>query len=132
VTRRYMLDTDSVSYALRGHGQVGERILEHRPSDLCISAITLAELRYGAERKHSKRLHILIDTFVSSVAIMEFDESAAGRFGVVGAALARAGRPIGSLDVLIAAHALSVGAILVSNNLKHFGRVLGLQAESWA
>ena len=61
---QYMLDTDTVSFALRGQGRVGTRLLEHRPSELCISSIALAELRFGAEARRSRRLHRLISTFV--------------------------------------------------------------------
>ena len=127
----YMLDTDSVSYGLRGQGRVAQNILARRPSELCMSALTLAELRYGAERKHSKRLHALIDTFADSVSVVAFDDKAAARFGAVAAQLAHGGAPIGTMDVLIAAHALAVGSILVTNNLKHFSRVRALRSESW-
>jgi tRNA(fMet)-specific endonuclease VapC len=64
---RFVLDTDSVSYALRGEGNVGDRIRARKPSELCVSAITVAELRFGADRKKSKRLHALIDAFVQDV-----------------------------------------------------------------
>ena len=129
---RYLLDTDSVSFALRGHGGVGARIRACHPSDLRISAITLAELRYGADRKGSKRLHALIDTFASSVEVVSFDEAAAAEFGRIGSILAERGRPIGEFDVLIAAHAVTLRCTLVTNNLRHFARVPGLSVESWA
>src|SRR5947207_6589635 len=105
----YMLDTDTVSFALRGQGRVAARLLEHRPSQLCISSITLAELRFGAEARRSLRLHRLIATFVDSVAVLAFDQRAADRFGTVAASLARRGAPIGTFDTLMAAHALSLG-----------------------
>ncbi len=127
----FMLDTDTVSWALRGQGAVPARLLEHRPSQLCISSITLAELRFGADAKGSRKLHRLIDTFVTSVAVMPFDEAAAGRFGPVASALARRGEPIGTFDTLIAAHALSLGLTFVTNNTKHFRRVAGLKAANW-
>jgi tRNA(fMet)-specific endonuclease VapC len=128
---RYLLDTDSVSYALRGHGRVGERILEHEPSELGLSAITLAELRYGAELRRSKRLHRLIDAFLVGVKPMPFDPPAADRYGKVAADLARAGVPIGQNDAMIAAHALQLGCIVVTNNVAHFGRIKGLAVENW-
>lgn len=127
----YMLDTDTVSYALRGHGRVGARILEHRPSELCISSITLAELRYGAELKGSEKLHRLIHAFVSDFPLVPLDAAAADTFGTVAARLARGGTPIGPLDTLLAAHALSLGLTLVTNNARHFERVDGLRMESW-
>ncbi len=128
----YMLDTDTVSFALRDQGGVATRLLEHRPSELCISSITLAELRYGAEKRRSRKLHRLIGTFVEAIAVMSFDQSAAGRFGAVAAALARRGEPIGTLDTLIAAHALSLRLTFVTNNVRHFTRVPGLATENWA
>jgi tRNA(fMet)-specific endonuclease VapC len=129
---RFMLDTDTVSYAMRGHGNVGERLRDHHPSEVCISSITLAELRFGAEARRASKLHRAIDVFVSNVLVEPFDDEAAHHFGIVGAALAKVGAPIGQLDTLIAAHALSVGAVLVTNNVKHFERVAGLRTENWA
>ena len=128
----YLLDTDTVSFALRGQGRVAARLLEHRPSELCISAITLAELRYGADARRSRRLHRLISTFVEAIEVVAFDQAAAGRFGVVAAVLARRGQPIGTFDTLIAAHALSLRLTFVTNNTRHFTRVPGLAIENWA
>ena len=128
---RFLLDTDSVSYALRGQGRVAEEIRRHRPSDLCVSAVTLAELRFGAEKRRSRRLQRLIDAFVGDVAVAPFDSEAADRFGKVAAALASKGAPIGVLDTMIAAHALRLGLTLVTHNLKHFRRVRGLRVSDW-
>jgi tRNA(fMet)-specific endonuclease VapC len=128
---RYMLDTDMVSYALRGEGQVGTRLLEHRPRDLCVSVITLAELRYGADLRRSRKLHGLIDTFVNSVPALPFDADAAGQFGTVASGLKHTRAPIGEFDALIASHALAMRAVLVTNNARHFDRVPGLKTENW-
>lgn len=128
---KYMLDTDSVSYALRGHGNVAARILELRPSELCISTITLAELRFGADKRRSRKLHRLIDAFIDSVAPLPFDAAAAGQFGRLAADLAGRGTPIGGFDAMIAAHAVSQKVVLVTNNARHFGRVSGLRCENW-
>ena len=88
-------------------------------------------MRFGADAKGSRKLHRLIDTFVKSVAVMPFDEAAAGRFGPVASALARRGEPIGTFDTLIAAHAMSLGLTFVTNNTKHFRRVAGLKTANW-
>ena len=128
---RYLLDTDSVSFALRGQGEVGARLQIQRPSDLCISAITLAELRYGAERKRSRKLHGLIDTFATTVEVVSFDEAAAAEFGRIGSILAERGTPIGEFDVLIAAHAVALRCTLVTNNVRHFTKVPGLSVKNW-
>ena len=127
----YMLDTDTVSFALRGQGRVGARLLEHRPSQLCMSSITLAELRFGAEKRRSRRLHRLITTFIESVEVVPFDQQAADRFATVATSLARRGAPIGTFDTLMAAHALSLGLTFVTNNIQHFARVVELKTENW-
>jgi tRNA(fMet)-specific endonuclease VapC len=129
---RFMLDADTVSYAIRGQGQVGKRLLEHQPSELCISSITWAELRFGAEAKRSPKLRRAIQAFAKDVAVVPFDQAAADRFAAVAAVLARRGKPIGSFDTLVAAHALSLGMTVVTNNTKHFGRVPNLSVENWA
>ena len=128
---RYMLDTDTVSFALRGYGRVAARVLEHRPSELSMSSITLAELRFGAEARRSRKLHRLISAFVESVTVLAFDQRAADRFATVAASLARRGEPIGTFDTLLAAHALSLGLTFVTNNTQHFERVPGLRTETW-
>ena len=127
----FMLDTDTVSFALRGRGQVATRLLDHRPSEICISSITLAELRYGADMKRSRKLHGLIDTFVETITLLPFDRTAADRFGPIAASLAGQGTPIGEFDTLIAAHALAGRLTLVTNNTRHFERVAGLRTENW-
>ena len=128
---KFMLDTDSVSFALRGHGRVGERILEHAPSQICISAITHAELEFGAERRDSTKLRRLIERFTSTVAVMPFDDECSRTFGKLASKLVAKGRPIGQYDTLIAAHAVTLGATLVTNNQKHFGQVEGLKIVNW-
>jgi tRNA(fMet)-specific endonuclease VapC len=127
----FILDTDTVSYALRGQGLVKAQLLRRRPSQIHLSAITLAELRFGAEKKQSRKLHGLIDTFIASVTVLPFDQAAADRFGAVATALEDQGTPIGEFDTLIAAHALAVRMILVTNNARHFARVPGLKTENW-
>jgi tRNA(fMet)-specific endonuclease VapC len=131
VSLAFMLDTDTVSFAIRGEGRVAANIVEHRPSELCVSAITLAELRFGAERRKSARLDRAIGAFVSNVSVMPFDDECALTFGRMAAKLAEKGSPIGELDALIAAHALTLKLTLVTNNAKHFTRVSGLRTDNW-
>jgi tRNA(fMet)-specific endonuclease VapC len=126
-----MLDADTVSYALRGHGRVGARLLEHQPSEVCISAITLAELNFGAEAKRSQKIRRAIRRFTHDVTVVPFDETSADRFVVVAADLATRGQPIGLYDTLVAAQAVSLGFTVVTNNTRHFGRVPGLAVENW-
>ena len=129
---KYLLDTDTVSFALRGRGEVGAGIRARKPSDLAVSAITVAELRYGADRKGSRKLHALIDTFMGAVEVVSFDQLAAVDFGRIGSILAERGTPIGEFDVLIAAHAVALRCTLVTNNVRHFSKVPGLSVENWA
>lgn len=126
-----MLDTDSVSYAIRGRGRVAEHIVAHSPSELCISAITLAELRFGAESLRSQKIHRAIDAFLRDVRLMPFDDVCAGTYGRIGATLAARGEKIGELDTMIAAHAMTLGLTLVTHNERHFKRVPGLKVVSW-
>ncbi len=128
---KFLLDTDTVSFILRDMGEVAARLREHRPSELGISAITLAELRYGADRKGSRKLHAAIDAFAHDVEVVPFDDKAAQQYGRLGAELADRGTPIGEMDTLIAAHAIVLGATLVSGNMRHFSRVRGLRVENW-
>jgi tRNA(fMet)-specific endonuclease VapC len=131
MSSRFMLDTDTVSFAIRGQGRVRERIVQHQPTALCISAITLAELRYGADLVGSHKLHESIDHFISDLQVVAFNENCSGYYGVIASELKKRGSPIGDFDVLIAAHAISIDATLVTNNVKHFSRVHGLRVENW-
>ena len=126
-----MLDTDTVSYALRGVGGVVERLMQCTPAEVCISVLSVAELRFGAARKQSSRLQGLIDDFLTGVRPVGFDVAAAGMFGQIAADLSGAGTPIGPIDTLIAAHAATMDITLVSNNAQHFARVKVLRTENW-
>jgi tRNA(fMet)-specific endonuclease VapC len=127
----FMLDTDTVSFALRGVGAVAARLAKHKRSELCLSTITVAELRFGADKRRSRKTHRAIDAFLFGVDVMAFDNSAAEKFGTIAAALATSGEPIGQMDTLIAGHALAVNATLVTNNQRHFSKVNGLKLENW-
>lgn len=120
-----------MTFALRGIGEVGERLRAARPSDVGLSAITLAELRFGADRKGSRKLHQMIDVVARTVDVAPFDAEAAAAFGRVGSLLAHRGTPIGDMDTLIAAHAVALGVVLVTSNVRHFRRVAGLSVENW-
>lgn len=128
----FMLDTDTVSHALRGTSAVDERLAALDPAEWCISAVTRAELRYGlALRPCATRLAGLVNAFLEIAPCFPWDTAAADRHGAVRADLRAAGVSIGCLDELIAAHALSLGAVLVTGNVSHFGRVPGLRFEGW-
>ena len=129
----YMLDTNICSYILKNHPlSVKARFDEVGSELLAISSIVLAELYYGAAR-HPKGVTIRreIDDFTSRLKIVPWDETAANHYGSIRTVLEKNGTPIGSMDMLIAAHAKSLNATLVSNNTKHFENVPELVIANW-
>jgi tRNA(fMet)-specific endonuclease VapC len=128
-----MLDTDTASFVIRGSSAALDSRLRHtRPRDLCISAITRGELLRGvALRPDSRKLAQLVDQFLAIVASLPWDDAAAASYGRCSASLQRLGTPIGAMDALIAAHALSRKAVLVTHNTLHFSRIADLQVEDW-
>jgi tRNA(fMet)-specific endonuclease VapC len=129
--RQFMLDTDTVSFVLRGQGEAGAHLTARAPSEICLSSISLSELRFGADKRRSKRLHGLIDTFTATIEVVPYDAAAATIFGRICAGLESRGTPIGTLDTLIAAHAMSLNLTLVTNNTKHSKQVRGLKTQNW-
>ena len=130
---RYMLDTNMCSYILKNHpAAVKQKFEEVGAGAICISAIVLAELYYGAAR-HPKGIVIRreIDNFVSRLNVIPWDENAADHYGSIRASLEKAGTPVGAMDMLIAAHAKSCAATLVTNNLREFDRIKGLAVVNW-
>ena len=127
----YLLDTDTISYALRGQGGVAERLLNASPEDVFVSSVSEAELWYGMEKRRSQKLAVLIKNFLQPLTVLPFDRDAARRFGLLHAELERQGQPIGALDTMLAAVALTKALVLVTHNLRHFGRVDGLVTEDW-
>ncbi len=130
---RYMLDTNICSYVLRSRpASVKERFDEAGPDALGISTIVLAELLYGAARHASgAAIRREIRDFVSRLNVLPWNEAAAEHYGDLRAELERRGRPLGAMDLMIAAHARSRGATLVSNDVRHFERVEGLLVANW-
>ncbi|MFZ4858355.1 MAG: type II toxin-antitoxin system tRNA(fMet)-specific endonuclease VapC [Desulfuromonadaceae bacterium] len=130
---RYMLDTNICSYILKNHpASVKLKFEEVGAGNICISAIVLAELYYGAAR-HPKGIVIRreIDNFVSRLVVIPWDENAADHYGAIRASLEKTGTLVGAMDMLIAAHARSCGATLVTNNLREFDRIKGLTSLNW-
>jgi tRNA(fMet)-specific endonuclease VapC len=131
--RLYMLDTDTVSYLMRGKSHALDARVASTPSRrLCISSVTRGELLFGLHLKEgAHQLTRLVEMFLNRVQCLPWDEAAATHFAAVAAELHKSGKPIGSMDTMIAGHAISLGAILVTNNSRHFGRVAGLKSENW-
>jgi tRNA(fMet)-specific endonuclease VapC len=113
--------------------RVLSRFQQQPPDEIGISSVTLAELRYGADKSQApQKNHAALDGFLLPLAVVPFDAPAADIYGRVRADLERQGWPIGPLDTLIAAHALSLGLTLVTNNISEFARVAGLTLEDWS
>ena len=128
-----MLDTNTCIYIIKRHPQsVLQRFSSFRVGEIGISTITLAELEYGAARSvQPKKNREALEEFISALEVAVFDQPATEAYGRIRATLEKKGRPIGAMDLLIAAHALSLGVRLVTNNEREFKRVPGLQVENW-
>ena len=129
---KYMLDTNICIYAIKKQMPLLQKLLAKDPSELCISSITLSELLFGIEKsnmKESNRKKLM--TFLTNIAILDYDSDAALEYAKLRNYLERMGQPIGAMDMLIAAHALSKDMILVTNNEKEFKRVDDLKLENW-
>ena len=127
-----MLDTNVVSDLVRRpDGNVARRAIALEREAIAISVIVAAELRYGAARRGSVRLSRQLDAVLSAIETLPLDVPADRHYGTIRTELERAGRSIGHNDLLIAAHARALGAILVTNNVREFSRVPDLEIEDW-
>ncbi|HBD90649.1 MAG: transcriptional regulator [Rhodobacteraceae bacterium GWE1_64_9] len=132
MSQLYMLDTNIVSDLVRNpHGPVTRHIARVGSESVCVSIITAAELRYGCARKGSAKLLANVEAILGSIQVIAFDVPADAEYGGIRAELEAAGKPIGSNDLLIAAHAYVLKAVLVTANTGEFGRVRGLELENW-
>ena len=128
---RYMLDTNTVSYLIKGHPAISRRVVSVPMASLCVSSITQGELLFGlAKRPEAKRLHMAVREFLLRVDVLPWDSAIAECYGAVRAELERQGKLLGPLDLLIATHALGTDAILVTND-QAFCQVDGLHVEDW-
>ena len=130
---RYLLDTNIASYAIKGNfPRVRERLLKILMSEVGISVVTEAELRFGVARlPQAAKLGIAVEEFLLRVEVLPWDSAAAQHYARIRALLEREGEPMGNLDLMIAAQALAVGAILVTND-RVFRRVKELRTEDWS
>lgn len=131
---KYMLDTNICIYAIKHKPEQVLQILKEKLSEgICISAITLAELAHGVEKSVSKDKNAAaLLKFLTVLTVMPFDDLAAAEYGRICAYLQRQGKPIGTMDMLIAAHAKTENLVLVTNNTREFIRVPDLKIENWA
>ena len=130
---KYLLDTNICIYIIkRKPPKIFKKFESLRIGDVAISSISLAELEYGVYKStQPEKNTIALTKFLAPISILPFDDTAAKAFGSIRANLALKGQPIGPYDLLIAAHAHSLGLTLVTNNIKEFKRIKVLKLENW-
>jgi tRNA(fMet)-specific endonuclease VapC len=129
---RYMLDTDICIYVINNKPpRVLAQFLAHETEGLGVSAITASELYFGVQKSGSARNRITLERFLAPLAVLPYDQRAALHYGEIRAQLEGMGKPIGPMDQQIAAHALALSVILITNNTREFSRVRGLVVENW-
>jgi tRNA(fMet)-specific endonuclease VapC len=129
---RYLLDTNAISDFIRHpRGPVADRIRKLGTAAVCTSIIVAAELRFGVEKRGSRKLATRVAEALDVVEVLPFAPPADAAYGVIRAELEKAGRPIAANDLLIAAHAVSLGCTLVTDNVRDFTRIKRLSAENW-
>ncbi len=130
-----MLDTDTCIFLMRGeHPELAAHVQSIPIQQQMMSAVTLAELSYGVQASATakrKRNQAVLDDLALHLAVLDWPRDAARHYAEIRAELKKRGAQIGAADLMIAAHAKAVGATVVTNNIKDFGRVKGLQVENW-
>jgi tRNA(fMet)-specific endonuclease VapC len=129
----YLLDTNACIRILNNSsGSLVARLQQHMPEEICLSSVVKAELIYGAHRSSRAANNLrLLRRFFEPFVSLPFDDHCADQYGLIRSELERAGTPIGPNDLIIAATAMTHDLILVTNNVREFGRVVGLQIEDW-
>ena len=129
---RYLLDSNSISDLIRNPGgKVARRFAVVGEPVVCTSIVVACELRFGAAKKGSSELSIRIDQLLASLNVLPLEREADRHYAEIRTYLSRQGLPIGSNDLLIAAHTLALDLILVTDNVDEFARVPGLSIENW-
>ncbi len=127
-----LLDTDTcIDPINRDPPQVLARLQHFHPTDIALSSLTVAELAWSVAKSGSRRNRVALESFIASFTVLPFDASASFVYGGIRAELQRRGTPMGPIDLLIAAHALSIDFTLVTNNEREFRRVPGLRVDNW-
>ena len=129
---RFLLDTNICIYIIKRQPEaVFDRFAGLQAGAVGISSITGSELHYGVAKSGSTRNLLALEKFLAPLEVPAFDDAAMREYGKLRAHLEKQGTPIGSLDMLIAAHALALDVVLVTNNLREFERVPGLRLDNW-
>ena len=128
-----MLDTNICIYVIKHKPEtVFQKLQNTNPEDVCISSVTYAELVHGVEKSAAvEKNRLALSMLLANMEILDFDVDAADCYGKIRAVLEKKGTPIGPLDMMIAAHAQSLGYTVVTNNVKEFSRVSALRIENW-
>ncbi len=131
---RYMLDTNICIYIIKNRPEkVIVELKRHKPSEICVSAITYGELTHGVEKSMAvEKNRLALALLFSNIEVLNFDIKAANHYGKIRAYLEKQGTPIGPLDMMIAAHAMSLGYTVVTNNIGEFERVPDIKLVNWA
>ena len=126
-----MLDTDISSYIIkRRPASFAEKFQKHAEA-LCISVMTAAELRFGVEKSARPELAEVVNAFLERLTVLDWTDEVSHHYARIRWAVERVGKPVGNMDLLIAAHAIAQHATLVTNNLKHFSHIPGLKVQVW-
>lgn len=129
---RYLLDTNMVSDLVRHpQGRIAEQIRRVGETQVCTSIIVATELRFGATKKGSARLIAQLEQVLGALDVLPFEAPADAAYGLIRSRLEQAGTPIGGNDLLIAAQAVALGHIIVTDNEREFARVPRLRRENW-
>ena len=128
----YMLDTDTCSHVIRRRSAEAAMRFARHADALCVSVMTAAELRFGAEKAGRADLLRLVEEFLARLDVFDWGNDASRHYARIRAHLERRGTPLGNMDLLTAAHALARDAVLVTSNVKHFRMVPGIELETWA
>lgn len=131
IDMKYLLDTNICIYLIKQRPELIARFARHPLSDVAVSSITVAELEYGIAKSRSAKNRRTLDRWLDLMQQPAFDSAAGNAYGRVRADLELKGTPIGPLDTLIAAHALSLDLTLVTNNVREFQRIPALRIENW-
>ncbi len=127
-----LLDTNTCIYIINQRpAHVLARFRQHKAGDIGLSAVVAAELAYGVSKSGSQRNLQALQMFLAPLEVLPFDEGVVWQYGILRAQLERQGTPIGPMDTMIAAHAVALDAILVTNNMREFERVPGLRLQNW-
>ena len=129
----YLLDTNAFSFLLRDRGgELFERYLRYEEEGtVALSSIVYGEILYRIRKKGSMKLEKKVQALLDLMEVLPYDRKAAECYGEIRTALSRQGTPIGANDLLIGAHALSLNAVLITNNIREFRRIEGLKLEDW-